>query len=526
MDTKKLRQKILDLAIRGKLVPQDPNDEPASVLLERIREEKKQMVKEGKLKAKDIKNDTIIFKGEDNLHYEKFQDGTVKCIEDEIPFEVPDGWAWCRLQDLFIICSAKRVLQADWKDEGIPFYRAREIVKLSDNGFVDNELFISEEHYLDLKKNFGVPDAGDIMLSAVGTIGKPYIVQENDTFYYKDASVICLQKIGSYISSEYIRLVLEAPYMQKMMYANSNGTTVDTITISTANQYYVAVPPRSEQSRIVNMANSLLHHTIGIEESKEELIELISVTKDKILDLAIRGKLVPHDSNDEPASVLLEHIRAEKEELIKQGKLKRDKKESIIYKGDDNSYYQTGSSEPIEVPYEIPETWTWSNLKELCNYGVCDNIPPEAIDSDAWILDLEDIEKDTGRIVYRATNAERKTTSTKHSFHKDMILYSKLRPYLNKVVLADADGYCTSEIIPLSFSEIILPRYAQLFLMSPFFVGYANHCSYGMKMPRLGTHDGEMALFAIPPYQEQARIVDMVDKLHANIDKIQESLTM
>ena len=450
----------------------------------------------------------------------------MKCIEDEIPFEVPDGWAWCRLQDLFIICSAKRVLQADWKDEGIPFYRAREIVKLSDNGFVDNELFISEEHYLDLKKNFGVPDAGDIMLSAVGTIGKPYIVQENDTFYYKDASVICLQKIGSYISSEYIRLVLEAPYMQKMMYANSNGTTVDTITISTANQYYVAVPPRSEQSRIVNMANSLLHHTIGIEESKEELIELISVTKDKILDLAIRGKLVPHDSNDEPASVLLEHIRAEKEELIKQGKLKRDKKESIIYKGDDNSYYQTGSSEPIEVPYEIPETWTWSNLKELCNYGVCDNIPPEAIDSDAWILDLEDIEKDTGRIVYRATNAERKTTSTKHSFHKDMILYSKLRPYLNKVVLADADGYCTSEIIPLSFSEIILPRYAQLFLMSPFFVGYANHCSYGMKMPRLGTHDGEMALFAIPPYQEQARIVDMVDKLHANIDKIQESLTM
>ena len=526
MDTKKLRQKILDLAIRGKLVLQDPNDEPASVLLERIREEKKQMVKEGKLKAKDIKNDTIIFKGEDNLHYEKFQDGTVKCIEDEIPFDVPEGWEWCRLQDLFIICSAKRVLQADWKDEGIPFYRAREIVKLSDNGFVDNELFISEEHYLDLKRNFGVPDAGDIMLSAVGTIGKPYIVQENDTFYYKDASVICLQKIGSYISSEYIRLVLEAPYMQKMMYANSNGTTVDTITISTANQYYIAVPPLSEQSRIANMVKSLLRHNLGLEESKEELIELVSVTKAKILDLAIRGKLVPHDPNDEPASVLLERIRAEKEKLIKQGKLKQDKKESIIYRGDDNSYYQTGSSEPIEVPYEIPETWTWSNLKELCNYGVCDNISPEVIDSDAWILDLEDIEKDTGKIVYRATNAERKTTSTKHSFHKDMILYSKLRPYLNKVVLADADGYCTSEIIPLSFSEIILPRYAQLFLMSPFFVGYANQCSYGMKMPRLGTHDGEMALFAIPPYQEQARIVDMVDKLYANIDKIQESLTM
>ena len=100
MDTKALRQKILDLAIRGKLVPQDPSDEPAYVLLERIREQKKQMLKEGKLKAKDIKNDTIIFVGEDNLHYEKFQDGSVKCIEDEIPFELPEGWAWCRLNSI------------------------------------------------------------------------------------------------------------------------------------------------------------------------------------------------------------------------------------------------------------------------------------------------------------------------------------------------------------------------------------------------------------------------------------------
>ena len=101
MDTKALRQKILDLAIRGKLVPQDPKDEPAAVLLERIRAEKQRMVKDGKLKPKDIKNDTVIFKGDDNLHYEKFQDGTVKCIEDEIPFELPEGWSWTRLGSLF-----------------------------------------------------------------------------------------------------------------------------------------------------------------------------------------------------------------------------------------------------------------------------------------------------------------------------------------------------------------------------------------------------------------------------------------
>lgn len=116
MDTKALRQKILDLAIRGKLVPQDPNDEPASVLLERIRAEKQQMVKDGKLKAKDIKNDTVIFKGDDNLHYEQFQDGTVKCIEDEIPFELPDGWAWARLG---VICpyGENKAVSADLIDE-------------------------------------------------------------------------------------------------------------------------------------------------------------------------------------------------------------------------------------------------------------------------------------------------------------------------------------------------------------------------------------------------------------------------
>ena len=107
MDTKALRQKILDLAIRGKLVPQDPNDEPAAVLLERIRAEKQQMVKDGKLKAKDIKGDTVIFKGEDNLHYEKFADGTVKCIEDEIPFEVPEGWAWARLKHICMMSAGK-----------------------------------------------------------------------------------------------------------------------------------------------------------------------------------------------------------------------------------------------------------------------------------------------------------------------------------------------------------------------------------------------------------------------------------
>ena len=370
MDTKALRQKILDLAIRGKLVPQDPNGEPASALLERIRAEKQQMVKDGKLKPKDIKNDTVIFKADDNLHYEKFQDGTVKCIEDEIPFELPEGWEWARLKDLLNVCSSKRVLQSDWKNEGIPFYRAREIVKLSENDFIDNELFISEEHYLELKKNYGVPQSGDLMVSSVGTIGKVYIVKPEDLFYYKDASVLCFENKNKLLVSKFAKILLESSFVQSQMRDNSKGTTVDTITISAATNYLCIVPPKNEQLRIVDAAQRALVKVIQIQSNKDVLQATITNAKSKILDLAIRGKLVPQDPNDEPASVLLERIRAEKEGLIKQGKIKRDKKDSVIFKGDDNSYYEKIGEEVFcideEIPYNIPDTWTWMRLENCC----------------------------------------------------------------------------------------------------------------------------------------------------------------
>ena len=526
MDTKKLRQKILDLAIRGKLVPQDQNDEPASVLLERIREEKKQMVKEGKLKAKDIKNDTIIFKGEDNLHYEKFQDGTVKCIEDEIPFEIPAGWEWCRLRNITEFIRNGATIKQYQDAGGYPITR---IETISFETVDRKKLGYGNINDLENYRSYILQDQ-DILLSHINSpkhLGKTalYEKKEGESIIH-GMNLLCIRMIDREIS-KYILISLKTSEFKTHVWSKMkqavNQASITTVSIG---DYVVPIPPHNELHAIIDRVDNYSSYIDSISVSNEDLKTIIDQTKAKILDLAIRGELIPQNPDDEPASVLLERIRTEKEAMIKQGKLKRDKKESIIYKGDDNSYYQTGSSEPIDVPYEIPETWVWSNLKELCNYGVCDNISPETINSDAWILDLEDIEKDTGKVLYRATNAERKTTSTKHSFRKGMILYSKLRPYLNKVVLADEDGYCTSEIIPLQFSEIILPRYAQLFLMSPFFVGYANHCSYGMKMPRLGTHDGEKALFAIPPYQEQSRIVDMVDKLHANIDIILESLTM
>ena len=529
MDTKALRQKILDLATRGKLVPQDPNDEPASVLLERIRVEKQQMVKEGKLKPKDIKNDTIIFVGEDNLHYEKFQDGTVKCIEDEIPFEVPEGWAWCRLNKLFHVCSAKRVRQSDWREEGVPFYRAREIVKLSDNGFVENELFISEEHYIRVKEECGVPQSGDLMVSGVGTIGKIYIVNETDCFYYKDASVLCFENRTGIVNSEFARILLESSFLQAQMKDNSKGTTVDTITISAAMNYLCLLPPLKEQENIVQAVKNACIYAEEIQNNKDNLQILISKTKSKILDLAIRGQLVPQSPDDEPASVLLERIRAEKEELIKAGKIKRDKKESIIFRGEDNSYYlRTGelveSLEDWDFE-ELPDSWSVCCLGELCDYGNCTSVDTADIADSAWILDLEDIEKDSGVVLQKVRQSERNAGSTKHRFHKGQVLYSKLRPYLNKVVLADEDGYCTSEILPLEFERNILSQYARYFLMSPTFLRYANKCSYGVKMPRLGTTDGKKAIISVPPIEEQKRIVAAIELAFAQFASITGNLT-
>ena len=370
METNALRQKILDLAIRGKLVSQDPNDEPASVLLERIRAEKQQMVRDGKLKKKDIENDTIIFVGEDNLHYEKFADGTVKCIEDEIPFELPEGWAICRFADLFNICSSKRVLKSDWRENGIPFYRAREIAKLAICGTVNNELYISQEHYEKLKKEYGVPQKGDLMITGVGTIGKVYIVNEGDIFYYKDASVLCFQNSYNAIIPEFAKLLIESELIQSQIHSKTYGNTVDTITITTANNYLCVLPPLEEQSQIYKKVSTLTESLLEIEKHRESISSSISSLKSRILDLAIRGKLVPQDPNDEPASVLLERIRAEKEELIKQGKIKRDKNESVIFKGEDNSYYERlcdGTEKCIddEIPFEIPNTWIWCRASTI-----------------------------------------------------------------------------------------------------------------------------------------------------------------
>ena len=361
MDTKALRQKILDLAIRGKLVPQDPSDEPASVLLERIREQKKQMVKEGKLKAKDIKNDTIIFVGEDNLHYEKFQDGTVKCIEDEIPFEVPEGWAWARVSSIVQIYLGL-THTPDYVNKGVPFYSVKDI---SSGGLdTSNPKYISEEEF-DNFPSGAKPQKGDILFGRVGTLGKPTVVEIEEPFGIF-VSLGFFRKIYEDFSSEYIMNWMDSSLFWNQVSVNVKGAVLTNLNTGWLSRFLIPIPPIREQVKISDYVKVLLAKTNFISTTEEELIYLVTATKSKILDLAIRGKLVPQDPNDEPASVLLERIRSEKEELIKQGKIKREKKESVIFKGDDNSYYEKIGNKvnciDEEIPFELPEGWAFIRL--------------------------------------------------------------------------------------------------------------------------------------------------------------------
>ena len=523
MDTKALRQKVLDLAIRGKLVPQDPNDEPASVLLERIRQQKQQMVKDGKLKAKDIKNDTIIFVSEDNLHYEKFADGSVKCIEDEIPFELPDGWAWSRLGAV-----AEAIGDGDHQPPpqtsfGVPFL----VISNVSGGRLsfENTRFVSKEYFSQLPET-RKPRNGDLLFTVTGSYGIPVLIDSDDKFCFQRHIAIVRPCT---ISNRYLYVILGSSYVKSICDAKATGTAQKTVGLATLRELLIPVAPYKEQMQIYAQTQDALSIVDSVSSDKEDLLNIIESAKAKILDLAIRGQLVPQDPTDEPASVLLERIRAEKEELIKQGKIKRDKKESVIFRGEDNSYYlKTGelveSLEDWDFE-ELPGGWSVCCLGELCDYGNCTNIDTADIADSAWILDLEDIEKNSGIVLQKVRQGERNAGSTKHRFHKGQVLYSKLRPYLNKVVLADEDGYCTSEILPLEFEWNILPQYARYFLMSPTFLRYANKCSYGVKMPRLGTADGKKAIILVPPLEEQKRIVIAIEQTFSQLAFITENLS-
>ena len=233
----------------------------------------------------------------------------------------------------------------------------------------------------------------------------------------------------------------------------------------------------------------------------------IKMLREMILQMAVQGKLVEQDASDETAEVLLEKIRVEKARLVKKGKIRKSKALSSI--------------EESEILHDIPSNWTWVKIGEIADYNGTDNVQSENISEDAWLLDLADIEKDSSKILQRALFKERKSKSTKSHFKAGDILYGKLRPYLNKVVVADEDGYCTTEIVPIRIYCGVDSKYLMYALKRPDFLDYVNSKTYGVKMPRLGTDDAINALVPLPPLEEQKRIVAKVDQLMILCDQLE-----
>ena len=195
----------------------------------------------------------------------------------------------------------------------------------------------------------------------------------------------------------------------------------------------------------------------------------------------------------------------------------------------DNRYYEKVGSEvkdiTDELPFEIPDNWVWIRLGYIVDFSQSDTVAASQINPSSWVLDLEDIEKDSGKLLQRKTFGETQSKSDKHCFFKGNVLYSKLRPYLNKVIVADADGYCTTEILAFNFGQHIAAQYAKTFFMSPYFVNYAMDGAYGVKMPRIGSHRGNSALMPVPPYTEQIHLVNRIDELFEQIDIIEQNQT-
>jgi type I restriction enzyme S subunit len=371
---KKLRELILELAVRGKLVPQDPNDEPASELLKRIAAEKEALVKAGKLKKQKV---------------------LPPISDDEKPFDLPHGWEWARLGDLGWLTSSSRVHQKDWTSSGVPFYRTREIVSLCKLGSVENELFISEELYNTLTETGTTPETNDVMLTGVGTIGVPYLVNQNDKFYFKDASVLIFKNVFK-LKPEFFIHFFKSPNWIEQIHNGSMGTTVHTLTIARGVEVLVPVPPVTEQQAIcvkieelMTLCDQLEQQSYQQLDAHNQLVDALLATltqsqnadelasnwhrlavhfdtlftteysiealKQTILQLAVMGKLVKQDPNDEPASELLKRIAAEKDALVKAGKIKKQKPLPPI--SDD------------EKPFELPQGWACERIGTFALVG-------------------------------------------------------------------------------------------------------------------------------------------------------------
>ena len=364
MNGKQLKNSILQWAIQGKLVPQDPNDEPASVLLEKIRQEKERLIKEKKIKRD--KNASIIYRGEDNSYYEKMlATGEVKCIDEEVPFEIPKGWEWCRLGEISTYAQTKRKINASNADSQLWGLDLEDIEK---GGRLLNIKTVGERKAIGDKTIF---NRGDILYSKL----RPYLLK----ILVAPEGGICTPEIIPFtcygnICKDYIVSFLKSPYVDDYINSVTFGVKMPRVSTETMTSLLVPLPPLSEQFRIDTKTKELMPYIDGYGKAQNKLNklneELSNTIRKSILQEAIQGKLVPQIAEEGTAQELLEQIKTEKQKLVKEGKLKKSAlASSVIFRGDDNKYWEKKENNVVciddEIPFVIPNSWNWCRLKDI-----------------------------------------------------------------------------------------------------------------------------------------------------------------
>ena len=515
MNNKQLKNSILQWAIQGKLVPQDPNDEPASVLLERIRKEKERLVKEKKIK-KD-KNASIIFRGEDNSYYEKFlATGKVKCIDEEIPFEIPQGWEWCRMGCIgdWGAGATPAKGNSEYYGGNILWLRTGEL----NNGVVyDTEIKITEKALRECSLRLN--KVGDVLIAMYGaTIGKVAIAGNEMTSNQACCACTPLGVFNYYLF--YYLMGSQTDFVKK-----GEGGAQPNISREKLISHLMPIPPLNEQYRIVEQIQRILpliERYSASQNAQDRLnAEINEKLKKSILQEAIQGKLVPQITEEGIAQELLEQIKQEKQKLAKEGKLKKSAlTDSVIFKGDDNKYWEKVGKEETciddKIPFEIPDSWCWIRHNDIFEISGGSQ-PPKSHFSDTprdgyiRLYQIRDYGKNPVPVYIPIKEANKLTI-------KGDIILARYGASLGKVFWAEDGAYnvAMAKVVPLYASNLICKEFIFLFYCSNI---YQNAVKDHSRCAQAGFNKDDLSelFFPLPPYEEQIRIVRKYKEAVASI---------
>lgn len=492
MDTKKLRQKILDLAIRGKLVPQDPNDEPASVLLERIRAEKERLIKEGKIKrSKKVAADDEI----------------------EAPFEIPESWEWCNITEITSKITDGTHNSPPNGPNGIYKYvTAKNIKPLGI--ILDNITYVDEAIHNEIYARCN-PEYGDILYIKDGaTTGVVTINNLDEPFSL--LSSVALIKPFSVISNKFLLYYLQSDICLNSVRSSMKGVGITRITLKQIEQWNVPLPPLAEQKRIANEVERWFTLIDELESNEGDLLKAIDKTKSKILDLAIHGKLVPQDPNDEPAIELLKRILEEKKQLVRDGRLKKKDLEGKPISED-------------EISYRIPESWEWVRLKSVTSKIVDgDHNPPhgQPNDSGYYMLSSKNIINDSiGKLedVRFLSYDDWKKCDERTNLTNGDVLLTTVATLGRSCVYENDVPYCFQRSVSV-ISTFICNYFLKFCFDSPYYQSLIDDKATGTAQRGFYINQLEESIIPIPPLSEQKRIVAKIEELFAVLDSIKESL--